>query len=151
MRPIERIELFRCNISTDFLKKRWKIDYEVEDFMNNENFFEEWNKYPDQRIGQCLINIGILKDDFKIWNDEDMNILYDSSTDLTGLLEWTSIYDADENPLKNPIKKPINKLTTPHILNILEYFKKNNQYLHPIYREAFKQELRKRNKNGITS
>ena len=35
---------------------------------------EIWIKNPDQRLGQLLINIGIAKDDFNTWQNED-NIL----------------------------------------------------------------------------
>jgi len=32
---------------------------------------EIWQKNPDQRFGQLLINFGIIKDDFEIWKKED--------------------------------------------------------------------------------
>lgn len=30
-----------------------------------------WEKSPDQRFGQLLINLGIVKDDFITWKNED--------------------------------------------------------------------------------
>ena len=30
-----------------------------------------WNKTPDQRFGQLLINHGIVEDTFETWNAED--------------------------------------------------------------------------------
>ena len=30
-----------------------------------------WNKSPDQRFGQLLINMGIVKDDIMTWRMED--------------------------------------------------------------------------------
>ena len=32
---------------------------------------EKWNKHPDQRFGQLLINLGLIKDSLKVWNNED--------------------------------------------------------------------------------
>jgi len=33
-----------------------------------------WNKHPDLRFGQLLINLGIVEDSFRVWNNED-NVL----------------------------------------------------------------------------
>jgi len=30
-----------------------------------------WNKYPDQRFGQLLINNNIVPDNLAVWNNED--------------------------------------------------------------------------------
>ena len=32
---------------------------------------EIWNRNPDQRFGQLLINLGVINDDFHTWNVED--------------------------------------------------------------------------------
>jgi len=33
-----------------------------------------WNKYPDQRFGQLLINLKIASDDLRLWNNEDAGL-----------------------------------------------------------------------------
>lgn len=30
-----------------------------------------WLKYPDSRFGQLLINLNIVNDDLRLWNNED--------------------------------------------------------------------------------
>jgi len=35
---------------------------------------EYWNKYPDQRFGQLLINLKIASDDLRLWNNEDAGL-----------------------------------------------------------------------------
>ena len=30
-----------------------------------------WNKSPDQRFGQLLINLGVVDDSIRIWNNND--------------------------------------------------------------------------------
>jgi hypothetical protein len=32
---------------------------------------EIWERNPDQRFGQLLINLGVIKDDFSTWTVED--------------------------------------------------------------------------------
>ena len=32
---------------------------------------EIWEKDSDQRFGQLLINLGVIKDDFETWKNED--------------------------------------------------------------------------------
>jgi len=32
---------------------------------------ELWNKHPDQRLGQLLINLGIVDDSMRVWRNED--------------------------------------------------------------------------------
>jgi len=39
------------------------------------NLIEEiWEKTPDQRFGQLLINLGLAKDDFNTWQNEDSSL-----------------------------------------------------------------------------
>lgn len=36
------------------------------------NLIEElWNKSPDQRFGQLLINLSVVEDSILVWNNED--------------------------------------------------------------------------------
>jgi len=30
-----------------------------------------WNKYPDQRFGQMLINLGVCEDSSRLWRNQD--------------------------------------------------------------------------------
>ena len=32
---------------------------------------DKWNKSPDQRFGQLLINLRIVNDDLRLWGNED--------------------------------------------------------------------------------
>jgi hypothetical protein len=88
----------------------------------------EWNKSPDQRFGQLLINLGIVNDDFKTWNDEitDYPIPFEY---LRKILSWGKHTGTHFKPndrvsrMIGPIpiysQIPIFKLTTPHIKSIL--------------------------------
>ncbi|KKN58018.1 hypothetical protein LCGC14_0556760 [marine sediment metagenome] len=35
---------------------------------------ELWNEHPDLRFGQLLINLGIVDDSLRVWNNEDSEL-----------------------------------------------------------------------------
>lgn len=35
---------------------------------------ELWLRYPDSRFGQLLINLNIVNDDIRLWNQEDVDL-----------------------------------------------------------------------------
>jgi uncharacterized protein YihD (DUF1040 family) len=36
---------------------------------------EKWNKYPDMRFYQLLINMGLVEDTFELWKLEDDKVI----------------------------------------------------------------------------
>jgi hypothetical protein len=117
MRPIERIPLFLKLVDWTKLKEKWNIK---EINIPIDKIEKEWLKVPDQRIGQFLINQGLVPDRFNIWNDEYSDILYEQGLDPRDFIFWTSFYDKYGKELVAPKTMLINEIETDHIKNILK-------------------------------
>lgn len=161
MRPIERIRHFCEIINWKDLANRWDLpNYSILytwDTLNGDitsencpefaHMFEYWHAAPDQRIGQVLINTGIITKscDLKIWNDEESDILLDQGIAPEDCLYWTSIYDKEGNLLDKPVSKLLKDLDTDHIVNIYKHvYIENNKTLSDTYDLAFNNVLTKR-------
>lgn len=156
MRPIERIDNF-LNL-VDWIKlivQRWGLSEEIHDsiyydYLHNLKVLEQivipyWKSNPEQRIGQALINLGLISDNLLIWNDEESDILLDQDIAPEDYLYWTSIYDKDNNLLDEPVSKLLKDLTTDHIVNIYKYtYIENKRTLSELYNIAFNNILVKR-------
>lgn len=117
MRPIERIDNFLSKVDWKKLKDRWGLGGI---YTSPGDIKEEWLKVPDQRVGQLMINLGLIPDDFKIWLDEESDILIDQGIPPEECLYWTSIYDKEDNLLEKPITRLIKDLEPNHIKKILK-------------------------------
>lgn len=146
MRPIERIDNFLEKVDWNSLYESWglifdnKKYYYLEDFIKL--FKEYWKENPDQRIGQVLINLGIIPDG-DYWNDEESTILKSQGYPPEDYLFWTSIYDENGELLDEPITRLVADLTPEHILRIIEYQNRNNAILPEWYNKAFENVLTK--------
>lgn len=139
MRPIERIDNFLSKVDWNKLKDRWGIEWSyIDDILTQPityaKFREYWKENPDQRIGQVLINLGLIPDNFKIWIDEESDILINQGIPPEECLYWTSIFDKNENLLDKPITRLIKDLEPNHIKKILKIFYPK---LSENYRKAF--------------
>jgi hypothetical protein len=148
MRPFERIDNFLNKVDwRDLLFRRWQIPYEDNELLEKcIAYFDSppvpdyWKENPDQRIGQVLINLGLIPDNLKIWMDEESNILIDQGIAPEECLYWTSLYDKDNNLLEEPITRLVADLEPGHIKSILKMCYKN---LSEEYKKAFDNILQK--------
>lgn len=150
MRPKERIPVFLKYIDWSKLSKRWGVP-NLEYIKDSKEFLDYWNEYPDQRVGQVLINLGIIPDSFKTWLDEEVDILKDQGINPNKFLYWTSLYNKRGKLLREPKTVLLGDLKTSHIKNILKFFKGREQRLAPYYLDTFNEILceRKNKKNFI--
>jgi len=129
MRPIERIDDFLELVDWDRLFKSWGLEFDnkkyyyLEDF--HKLFIQYWKSNPGQRIGQVLINLGIITDSPEAWNKEDYSILIEQGLPPEECLYWTSIYDENENILEEPITRKVSTLTEAHLKRIIEFMHTN--------------------------
>jgi hypothetical protein len=142
MRPKERIPVFFKLIDWKKLKERWNIDLApILKFDNITEINRYWEENPDQRFGQVLINLGFAPDEFKVWNDEETNILLSQGIAPEEVLYWTSIFNKDETLRNKPVTKLLKDLETNHIKAILE----TQTHLSDLYIKTFNKILKNRN------
>jgi hypothetical protein len=147
MRPIERIDNFLKRVNWEKLSTRWSIDLSGIDKSQEygtstyNNLLLYWKENPDQRIGQVLINLGLIPDNLKIWMDEESDILLDQELSPEEVLFWGRNYDKDNNLLDHTEYILIKDLTSDHINAIYDWQFKLNKRLNPLYMTAFKNVL----------
>jgi hypothetical protein len=154
MRPIERIDNFLKLVDWKKLARRWlfapivlfdKCGYaDIVDI----DVVPYWKNNPDQRIGQVLINLGLISDTIQIWSDEEHDILISQGVNPEDCVYWGVNYDKNRNPLPKTEWKLISELTTDHIEKILEEVHKGMYNISNDYITIFKSILLKR-KNDI--
>lgn len=145
MRPIERIDNFLEKVDwSELLKKFVKIkDPKIYIKLGMlPKITKYWKENPDQRIGQVLINLGIIPNG-DAWDYEEWEILKDQGFPPEEYLFWTSHYDEHEKELDKPITRLVANLTPEHILRIKEYFFRKHISLPEIYIKAFDNVLAK--------
>lgn len=144
MRPSLRIENFLKRVDwNQLLYERWKIpkdDLIAKKicYMSGPTLPEAWNKNPDQRIGQLLINLGMIDDSIERWCTEEYEILIDQGVAPEDCFYWTSVFDKDGEKLETPITRRIADLEDGHAKNILIWIKKHNVYINPLLMTALK-------------
>jgi hypothetical protein len=143
MRPIERIDNFLKLVDWNWLLyEKWKID--KEDlvakkicYMTNPTLPEVWKQNPDQRIGQLLINLGLIDDSLERWVIEDSTILIDQGIEPEEVLYWTSMYNENSEILETPITRKVSTLTEEHIIRILAFMVEHGGRISPDMQKAF--------------
>jgi hypothetical protein len=85
------------------------------------DFSEYWTKYPDLRMGQALINLGVIPDDNQDWSNECTDFLLHRFSELKprDVYFWASNYDRNGQPLKEPVYKLIKNMDSDHIEKII--------------------------------
>ena len=79
-----------------------------------------WEENPDQRIGQVLINLNLVPDDFKVWHDEEPDILLSQDYQHRDIHFWGRNFDKDMNRLPKTEWILIKDMSTEHIEAILD-------------------------------
>jgi len=148
MRPTERIDNFIQKVDWKFLIERWFGEQGDRGLFIDINYkiINYWKENPDQRIGQVLINLGLLPDNFNVWNDEERYILKDQGLAPEEYLFWGSIYDKDMNPIPL-MHKLIKDMDTDHIEKVLTLYTGEESRLSTEYITAFTNVLKYRNRN----
>lgn len=106
-----------------------------------DQFISYWKSNPDQRIGQVLINLGLIPDSFIVWNDEESDILEAQGLPPEEYLFWGKNYDKNENLLPKTEWILVKNLDSDHINAIYEYALRHQSRLNPSYRKAFRNVL----------
>jgi hypothetical protein len=125
MKPIERIDNFIKLVDWKKLAERWlfspvllfgKTPYaDIIDI----DVIPYWKSNPDQRIGQVLINLGLVTDELKVWLDEEHDVLISQGILPEKCVYWGVNYDKDHNRLPKTQWKLIDELNTDHIETII--------------------------------
>lgn len=149
MRPIERIDNFLDKVDWRWLlQTRWNITPNF-DFLKLGHMAEltkYWRMCPDQRIGQVLINLGLITEPYEdkndshsclIWLDEESDILEAQGLPPEEYLFWKSYYDKDMNLLEEPITRLVKNMSKNHIRNVKSYAAKRGVFLPSNYTTAF--------------
>lgn len=146
MRPIERIDRFLKGGAIDKLHDQGLLgDWEFTQVCQAYNEIKAyWDKYPDQRFYQVLINLQVIEDVPGRWGMDDIELLQKIDVYTADLLRWKSYYNKAEERLSTPITRKISELDTDHINAIYKYADKHGTSLPSIYDVAFTQELEKR-------
>lgn len=138
MRPIERIDNFLEKVNWNDLLKKWGLE-DAKTYIKLGTIgkiTEYWKENPDQRIGQVLINLGIIPDG-EAWGYEEYQILMDQGYPPEECLYWTSVFDAEGNLLEKPITRKVSELTKEHIRNIYKFAYEQRGYINMLYNMAF--------------
>ena len=71
----DAVQTLARTVDWEKLKKRWNLPTNTENLLFDKEFQEYWIKYPRQRPGQVLINLGKIPDQENAWDDEYLTIL----------------------------------------------------------------------------
>ena len=142
MRPTERIDNFLGKVNWKYLlEDRWKIT-PIFNFIKLDHITDigiYWRNNPDQRIGQVLINLGMIPDSMKVWLDEESDILIDQGIAPEECLYWTSIMDKNKQLLDKPTPHLIKDMSIDHLQAII----KDGYTLSDNMKQAFKNVIEK--------
>jgi hypothetical protein len=152
MRAKERIpivlEFFKNNIHAylRFIDSDDSEEY-YEFIRNYDKINNIWLDNPDWRLGQLLINIGLINDGF-VWNIEEQEwLVKESYFKFEDIHFWGVNYDKEGNLLDEPYKKLLSELDDEHIKNIIKYFEDRNVKMDSEYLKYFKSRVEKSNGN----
>ncbi len=144
MRPIERIPNFIEKVNWDVLEQRWDVDLPMPlraKLNKDGSIYKYWLKDPDLRFGQLLINLQLVPDKLRIWNDEEVDILRDQGLEDREILFWGRTMDENRNSLPKIQWILIKDMSTEHINAILEDVVNNRFNVRNDYLKAFETEL----------
>ena len=107
---------------------------------------EEWNKYPDSRLGQLLTSMGLVPKNVedKIWNIEEDNWLIENGyCKVEDIKLWGINYYKNGKQRKTTKFKLLRDLDINHIKNIIIFFEKYNSLdkLNKEYLEYFNKRI----------
>lgn len=148
MRNKERIPIILKNIEWEtFLIDMFGKDYDRDILTHLKSVLpqlkEYWSEYYDMRIGQALINMGVIPDSLKAWHVEGTEWMIDNKlVKSRDILFWGVNYTKEMEQLPKTDWRLIKDLDTEHIQAILDGgYVRYNDY----YKENFENELKFRN------
>jgi hypothetical protein len=98
----------------------------IDNIYNNWELIEkEWIKYPDQRFGQLLSNLGLVTKDIEnhIWNIEEDNwLIKNGYCNIEDIKFWGVNYHKNGKQRKKTKSVLLKDLKTDHIENIIKFF-----------------------------
>ena len=146
MRPKERIPIFLEKVNFDTLQERWNedISQKLRDIIFTPKVLRYWKKNYDMRFGQMLINLNLIPDSLRIWNDEEDLILLDQNVPFREFMFWGRVYDKNMNRLPKVQRILIKDMTTNHIKAILRDVADSKMGIRMDYLQAFKDEIKLR-------
>ena len=98
---------------------------------------EEWNKYPDSRLGQLLTSMSLVPKniEYKIWNiEEDDWLIKNGYCKFEDIKFWGVNYYKNGKKRKSTKYKLLKDLDNDHIQNIIKFFEDQNM-LHKLNKE----------------
>ena len=101
-----------------------------------------WNKNPDMRFGQLLINYFNVPESDRLWYAEEVDWLIDNNyAKVEDICFWGVNFKKDNTPRKYPKQVLLRDLKTDHIANILTFFERNGGNIKANYLEYFNKRL----------
>lgn len=150
MRPIERIKPFLEKVDIFMLlDSTWSI-FDSESALGYSKIINTelpriryvWEKSPDLRFSQVLVNLRIIPNIPGFWYYmEEPKILVEQGVDPAECYYWGINYDKDMNELPKTIYKPIKELSTDHLRAILDG---GFVCYNALYKEIMENELKSR-------
>lgn len=149
MRLKERIPLFLEKVDWEQLINDWfpgesselRVEFIKTIKANLDLIREGWKNNPDLRIGQVLVNNGIIMNIPGMWYyDEERDILFKQGYAYRDILFWGKNFDKDMNRLPKTEWALIKDLETDHIKAILSGGFSTGE----LYTKVFKDELKLR-------
>ena len=143
MRPKERIPIFLEKVNWDTLQERWNTDIsqDLRGYLLTLELKNYWTNNPDLRFGQMLINLELMPDKLRIWNDEESEILADQGLPKREFMFWGSIYDENRNLLPEIKYRLIKDMKIDHIKAILNDVADHKMCCRLDYLEVFRNEI----------
>ena len=143
MRPKERIPIFLEKVNWDTLQERWNTDIsqDLRGYLLTLELKNYWTNNPDLRFGQMLINLELMPDKLRIWNDEESEILTDQGLPKREFMFWGSIYDENRNLLPEIKYRLIKDMKIDHIKAILNDVADHKMCCRLDYLEVFRNEI----------
>lgn len=144
MRPVKRIRTFLRILDLNKLNKVLNEGNPIFDKKTYIAFVKYWRSNPDLRFGQALINSNLVQDSPGLFFQEEISLIEKLNLDITRYLKWTSVYDKDNNLLKEPVTKVLADLDTDHIHTIISFMGENGKKLPEVYKKTFDKILKSR-------
>jgi len=109
---------------------------------NLEEFTKYWEEYYDLRLGQALINFGLLPDIFNLWEVEETDwLIKNNYCTFEDIYFWGVNFTKEGERLPATVWVPIKDITIDHIQNILLFFGARGYKMEEKYKEYFEAKL----------
>lgn len=105
-------------------------------------FYDYWSENYDQRLGQALINFGLIQDNLLIWIKEEVEWLIDKGyLNPEDIIFWRVNYNIDGTRKEETEYRLLKDLGINHIKNIIKFFGDNVNRIEPIILNYFRKRI----------